>query len=62
LREFQGVELPEYIEEGGDNPFFVYDRAGTPCPRCGTKIRSVTLGGRTTAFCPRCQSMARKRH
>jgi formamidopyrimidine-DNA glycosylase len=60
LAEYDGVELPEYIEEGGDNPFFVYDRAGERCPRCKTSIRAITLGGRTTAFCPRCQRARRR--
>jgi formamidopyrimidine-DNA glycosylase len=32
-----------------------YGRAGKPCLRCGTTIARVTLGGRTTAFCPGCQ-------
>jgi formamidopyrimidine-DNA glycosylase len=32
-----------------------YGRAGKPCPRCGTTIARVTLGGRTSAFCPGCQ-------
>jgi formamidopyrimidine-DNA glycosylase len=42
-----------YAEGGGT--FHVYGRAGEPCPRDGTTIESVTLGGRTTAFCPHCQ-------
>ncbi len=34
----------------------VYGRAGQPCPnKCGKKIRRMTLGGRGTFFCPRCQ-------
>ncbi|HEY8487832.1 MAG TPA: bifunctional DNA-formamidopyrimidine glycosylase/DNA-(apurinic or apyrimidinic site) lyase [Thermaerobacter sp.] len=33
----------------------VYDRAGEPCPRCGTPIATLRLGGRTAHFCPRCQ-------
>lgn len=34
----------------------VYERAGEPCVRCGTKIRRVVQGGRSTYYCPRCQS------
>ncbi len=37
------------------NPFLVYDRAGEPCPRCGHTLQKTTLGGRTSAFCPKCQ-------
>jgi formamidopyrimidine-DNA glycosylase len=33
----------------------VYGRAGEPCPRCGTTIARITLGGRTTALCRGCQ-------
>jgi formamidopyrimidine-DNA glycosylase len=33
----------------------VYEREGEPCVRCGTKIRRVVHGGRSTYYCPRCQ-------
>jgi formamidopyrimidine-DNA glycosylase len=33
----------------------VYDRAGEPCPSCGSAIRRVVLAGRSSYFCPRCQ-------
>src|SRR5215813_568609 len=33
----------------------VYEREGEPCVNCGTKIRRVVHGGRSTYFCPRCQ-------
>ena len=35
----------------------VYDRAGRPCPRCGTRIRARGQGddNRTTFWCPGCQ-------
>lgn len=32
-----------------------YGRAGEPCPRCGTPLKKVMLGGRGTTYCPRCQ-------
>ena len=34
----------------------VYGRAGQPCVRCGTPIRSARLAGRATCWCPCCQS------
>ena len=42
---------------GSDDPFLVYDREGTPCPRrgCGGTIRRIVQGGRSTFFCPVCQ-------
>jgi formamidopyrimidine-DNA glycosylase len=33
----------------------VYERAGEPCVNCGTRIRRVVQGGRSTYYCPRCQ-------
>ena len=33
----------------------VYERAGEPCVRCGTKIKRVVQGGRSTYYCPKCQ-------
>lgn len=33
----------------------VYERAGEPCVTCGTKIRRVAHGGRSTYYCPKCQ-------
>jgi formamidopyrimidine-DNA glycosylase len=35
---------------------FVYGRAGEKCKVCGTTIKSMKFGGRTSAFCPKCQS------
>jgi formamidopyrimidine-DNA glycosylase len=33
----------------------VYGKAKKPCPRCGTKLLSRTIGSRTATFCPKCQ-------
>lgn len=47
-----------YVEESGTrNPFRVYDLAGARCPRCpeGT-IERIVQAGRSTYFCPACQS------
>lgn len=45
--------------EGGMGDFQtshqVYDRAGKPCLSCGTSIRTIRQGQRSTCFCPRCQ-------
>ena len=32
-----------------------YGRAGMPCPRCGTALKKIVLGGRGTTYCPGCQ-------
>jgi formamidopyrimidine-DNA glycosylase len=33
----------------------VYEREGEPCVVCGTRIRRIVHGGRSTYYCPRCQ-------
>jgi formamidopyrimidine-DNA glycosylase len=33
----------------------VYGQAGKTCPRCGTMIEKVKIGGRGTQFCSHCQ-------
>jgi formamidopyrimidine-DNA glycosylase len=45
-----------YLEESRrDNPFDVYGREGEACPRCGTEIERIKVGGRSSYFCPECQ-------
>ncbi len=55
-----GRELMRRAVSGGHGarPRAVYHRAGRPCQRCGTIIRSRGQGGnnRTTFWCPGCQS------
>ena len=48
----------EGAREAGGAPLWVYGRAGRPCRRCGTPIRSTSLGRdlpRTLWWCPTCQ-------
>lgn len=47
----------DWVYRGGDfqNHFRVYDRAGKPCPVCGTKIKRLVVGQRGTHICPHCQ-------
>jgi formamidopyrimidine-DNA glycosylase len=33
----------------------VYGRAGEPCVRCGTRVRSRVIVGRSSFYCPGCQ-------
>jgi formamidopyrimidine-DNA glycosylase len=42
-------------ERGEEDVFDVYGRAGEACPRCAAPIRRVVIGGRTSAYCPKCQ-------
>ena len=39
--------------------FLVHTREGEPCLRCGTEIRRIVVGGRSTYFCPGCQTRLR---
>jgi formamidopyrimidine-DNA glycosylase len=47
----------DWVYRGGEyqNHFRVYDRAGKPCPACGTTIERIIVGQRSTHFCPTCQ-------
>jgi len=51
------ISLEEGFSYGAafENFWQVYERAGEPCVRCGTKIRRATQGGRSTYWCPKCQ-------
>jgi len=45
-------------DRGAPGPLYVYGRAGRPCRRCRTPIRSIRQGTdlpRTTYWCPTCQ-------
>ncbi|HEX6568086.1 MAG TPA: DNA-formamidopyrimidine glycosylase family protein [Acidimicrobiales bacterium] len=55
-----GTTLTDYRDTAGregrnQQRLDVYGQAGLPCPRCGTELRSRTLDGRTSTWCPTCQ-------
>lgn len=55
-----GTTLRDYRNaEGGtgSNQYHLrcYGRAGEPCERCSTLLRSATVDARTTTWCPTCQ-------
>lgn len=50
----------DYVDSEGDPGGFqdflaAYGREGEPCRRCGTPIRRIVQGQRSTYYCPRCQ-------
>ena len=55
-----GTSLRDYVGTDG-NPgefrqkLYVYERDGKPCRVCGTLIRKITQGQRSSYFCPHCQ-------
>lgn len=59
--EAGGTTFSDYRDIHGTNGNYggvawVYGRRGEPCRRCDTTIERIKLGGRSTHFCPRCQS------
>ncbi len=56
-----GTTLSDFTDGAGRAGAFqvslaVYDRAGAPCPRCGAGVRRIVQAGRSTFYCPRCQT------
>lgn len=55
-----GTTLRDFVREDGQPGYFrielqVYGHAGEPCPACGTAIRQMIIGQRSTYYCPHCQ-------
>jgi formamidopyrimidine-DNA glycosylase len=55
-----GSSLRDYVGADGGYGCFqlrtrVYDREGRACRRCGTAIRRIVQGQRSTYYCPGCQ-------
>jgi formamidopyrimidine-DNA glycosylase len=55
-----GSSVSDYVDADGVRGFFqlehrVYMRTGLPCLVCGTPIRKIAIGGRSTHFCLNCQ-------
>jgi formamidopyrimidine-DNA glycosylase len=49
-----------YINVNGESGYFdveleAYGQEDEPCSRCGTQIRRITFGNRSSHFCPTCQ-------
>jgi formamidopyrimidine-DNA glycosylase len=55
-----GSSVSDYVDADGIRGFFqlqhkVYSRAGQLCNDCQTPLKKLTVGGRTTIYCPTCQ-------
>lgn len=62
-----GSSVRDYVDAKGRRGWFqvrhaVYGRGGQLCGRCGQKLRSMLVGGRTTVYCPRCQKRGSVAH
>ena len=58
--ELGGSTISDYVAPDGSEGAFqnecrVYGRGGEPCAECGTLIRRVVIGQRSTHFCASCQ-------
>ena len=52
LRDFVGSDgRPGYFS----NELFVYGRQEMPCRRCGSPLKGLRVGQRSTVYCPSCQ-------
>jgi len=52
LRDYLGADgAPGYFRQR----LYVYERRGKPCRRCGTPVRALTQGARSSYYCPACQ-------
>jgi formamidopyrimidine-DNA glycosylase len=55
-----GSSLEYFLKTNGSAGSFshehqVYGKSGELCPRCGSKLQSKVVSGRTSTYCPRCQ-------
>ena len=55
-----GSTLRDFKHSDGSSGYFqqsyhVYGRENKPCRHCGTPIERITLGQRSTFYCPKCQ-------
>ncbi len=56
-----GSSIRDYVDAEGKSGSFqerhqVYGRAGSACVHCGAQLIKTTLSGRTSTFCPHCQT------
>jgi formamidopyrimidine-DNA glycosylase len=61
-----GSSIDDYRDARGErgsmqDEFLIHTREGEECMRCGTEIRRIVVGGRSTYFCPGCQTRLRRR-
>lgn len=58
--KYGGSSVDDYVRVSGERGDYarhhkVYGREGKPCLVCKTPIKRISLGGRGTYFCPKCQ-------
>ncbi|MCM8757668.1 MAG: formamidopyrimidine-DNA glycosylase, partial [Candidatus Omnitrophica bacterium] len=58
--QYKGSSVDQYVQLSGQPGDYiryhkVYGRENQPCFICNTPIKRISLGGRGTYFCPKCQ-------
>ena len=56
-----GSSISDYVDADGEEGFFqlqhrVYGREGEPCLVCKTPVKRVVIAGRSSHYCPKCQT------
>src|SRR5207302_4059989 len=56
-----GSSVSDYVDSDGQEGSFqlehrVYGREGEPCLRCKTLIKRIVIAGRSSHYCPKCQT------
>ncbi len=56
-----GSSVSDYVDADGEEGFFqlqhrVYGREDEPCMVCKTPIKRIVIAGRSSHYCPKCQS------
>ena len=54
---FSDYRKPDGTKGNFDDERRAYKREGEKCSRCGTKIKRIKFGGRSSFFCPTCQKL-----
>lgn len=59
--KYGGASRAHFVDSDGHKGYFldyafVYGRNKHKCKKCGTEIKKITLGGRGTYLCPKCQT------
>lgn len=55
-----GTTLKDFVNSQGNPGYFalhlkVYGKSGKPCENCNKKLELISLGQRSTVYCPQCQ-------
>ena len=63
--ESGGTTISDFVNESGKSGYFqlelqTYGRKDKPCNVCATPIARITMAGRATYFCPKCQKRSNR--